>query len=364
MLNKHNLTETRQRFADWWQCSNTDRPLMQVRAWRDVPSAPLVTLPPFSSEQKHSDINIILPSYLNFAHSVDFLCEAIPNLNLNFGPGSMAIYTGAQPRFETDTVWYEPCISDISTHPALMFDPDNYWWQRHFSLVEEARKCVGEDMYVCMPDIVENIDIIAAMRDPQELCFDLFDHPEHVKRLIVDTDKLYFEYFDRFLPLVSIDNTMMFTAFDILGEGKVGKVQSDFAALIGTEQFDEFCLPSIKQQCDKLDYSYFHLDGKECIRHLDSLLAIESLSAIQWTPNVGMPDGGNEHWFSMYDKVRNAGKAMHVFINDGGFDGWLATADKFIKRYGCRGVYLLFPMMTQAQAQALEHHALTHWGSA
>ncbi|MCL2159002.1 MAG: trimethylamine corrinoid protein 2, partial [Oscillospiraceae bacterium] len=104
------------------------------------------------------------------------------------------------------------------------------------------------------------------------------------------------------------------------------------------------------------------LDGKECVKHLDALMGIESLQALQWTPGAGNPDCGNECWYPIYDKVKDAGKAMHVGIGDGGFDDWVNTADKFVGRYGCKGVYFLFPIMSLDQAQKLISKAEREWG--
>ncbi|MCL2546714.1 MAG: trimethylamine corrinoid protein 2 [Oscillospiraceae bacterium] len=362
MINKSNLSETQAMFEQWWRRENAQRPMMQVRAWLAEPTAKFNVPENYTAEQHHSDIDIIMPRFLNEIHSMEFRCEAVPNLNINFGPGSLAAYMGSEPRFEYDTVWYTECIKCVENYQNLQFDPENYWFKRHFALAAEAKRRSNDQFYVCMPDIVENIDIIAAMRGPEDMCFDLFDSPEHVKRLIDSADDIYFEYFDRFRDLLKIGDSMMYTAFDVLGEGKVAKVQCDFAALISPEHFCEFIVPSLTKQCNQLDHSIFHLDGKECIRHLDAIMGIESLQALQWTPNPGMPDGGNEYWHEqVYDKAKEAGKAMHVFIRDGGFDDWVKTADKFVRRYGCKGTYLLFPPMSMAEAMKLEEIALEKW---
>jgi len=228
-------------------------------------------------------------------------------------------------------------------------------------LIREAKKLSKDEFYVCIPDIIENADIISAMNGPQETCFDLMDNPKHIKRLIGNVDDIYFEYFDRFYDEVKIGESMMYTAFEILGEGKTAKIQCDFAAMIGPEQFRDFIVPSLTKQCEKLDHTVFHLDGKDCVKHLDALMKIDRLEALQWTSGAGQPDGGNEKWYPVYDKVKDAGKAMHVGIWDGKFEDWVKTADKFIKRYGCAGVYFLFPEMSEEEAKILINKAENEW---
>ena len=54
----------------------------------------------------------------------------------------------------------------------------------------------------------------------------------------------------------------------------------------------------------------YHLDGVDATRHLTALLEIEELNAIQWTPGVGQPQGGDPGWFPLYKRIREAGKGV------------------------------------------------------
>jgi len=67
--------------------------------------------------------------------------------------------------------------------------------------------------------------------------------------------------------------------------------------------FEQFVMPALTEQCDWLDYSMFHLDGHQCIPHLDLILSIDSLNAVEWTPDPQVPGGGNPRWFDMYRKI-------------------------------------------------------------
>ena len=40
-------------------------------------------------------------------------------------------------------------------------------------------------------------------------------------------------------------------------------------------------MPALSEQCQWLDNSMFHLDGSQCIVHLDALLEIDALDAIE-----------------------------------------------------------------------------------
>ena len=213
-----------------------------------------------------------------------------------------------------------------------------------------------------IPDLIENVDILSAMRGPQSFCFDLIDEPELMKQYIKQIDDLYFYYYDAMYDIIKgEDGSSSFTAFNIWGPGKTAKIQCDFSALMSPGQFREFVQPSLRKQCKKLDCSLYHLDGPDAIKHLDALMEIDELDALQWTAGAGQPDGGSEKWYPIYDKVRDAGKSLWIPLYDGTAQDCMDNAEKLVKRYGCDGMYLIFPDMEEEEAQTLLLKAERGW---
>jgi hypothetical protein len=62
-----------------------------------------------------------------------------------------------------------------------------------------------------------------------------------------------------------------------------------------------------------VDYAYYHLDGTTALQHLDSLLAMEEIDAIEWTPQSGLPQAGAPEWYELYRRIKAAGKSVHAF---------------------------------------------------
>ena len=77
------------------------------------------------------------------------------------------------------------------------------------------------------------------------------------------------------------------------------KVQCDTSAMFHPAMFAKFVVPALAEQCEWLDHAMFHLDGHQCIKHLDLLLGIDGLDAIEWTPDPQVPTGGDPAWYPM-----------------------------------------------------------------
>ena len=169
------------------------------------------------------------------------------------------------------------------------------------------------------------------------------DSPEDVKAGIEIIDELYFRYYEPFYEMLKEeDGTSSFTAFHVIGAGRIAKIQCDFCALISPQIFREMIQPSLRKQCLRLNHSIYHLDGPDAIKHLPALMEIKELQALQWTCGAGKPDGGSEDWYPIYDMVREAGKSLWIEMHDGTPKDWANRAKNLVKRYGTNGMYFLF----------------------
>jgi 5-methyltetrahydrofolate--homocysteine methyltransferase len=363
MKYKENWEETKEHFKAWWNRSKIGRPMLRIIAKRKTPLEELEPIdPPKNPEELHLDVIRRIKEMRNFCRTHIFMAEAFPAVDVNIGPGSMATYLGSEPIFAWDTVWYKECIKDWREFGPLRYDSDNYWWKKHLELIKYAKELANDDFLVNIPDIIEGIDILAAMRGPQNLCYDLIDEPELIKDYIDQIDELYFRYYNSMYEIVKGDNgSSSYTAFAIWGPGKTAKIQCDFSAMISPKQFREFVQPSLKKQCQKLDYTLYHLDGPDAIKHLDALMEIEELDALQWTPGAGQPDGGDERWYPIYDRVKKANKSLWISLENGGLEDWIKKSDKLVRRYGSDGLYLLFPIMEEEEALRLIDKAERDW---
>jgi 5-methyltetrahydrofolate--homocysteine methyltransferase len=337
-------------FEQWWNRENRKKPLMRIiAAGKQGKTVPVEA--PKEPREKWLNLPYVMGTSRNYFESHYFLADAYPSLTLTMGAGSMALYLGSEPEFDWYTIWFTSACAGPGEFRNLRYDENNPWWVLHQKLLKEAVELSKGDFFVNIPDIIENLDILSALRSPQNLCYDIMDEPGLVHEGVKIIDDLYFKYYDRCYELIrDEDNSSAFLGFNVLGKGRVAKLQCDFSALISPQVFRDYVQPSLRKQCQKLDHSVYHLDGPDAIKHVPALMEIKELDALQWTCGAGKPDGGSENWYPIYDQVKEAGKSLWIYLSDGSPEDRARNAQKLVKRYGATGLYLLFPDFPDLQS--------------
>ena len=385
MQYKENWEQTREKFVNFWNQKNTGRPLMHVLARKPEVEQYVGTTPPNGGndsiicqgryytlpeglwwkdlDDKYLNARGLVERYRAFCENHIFLAESFPNLDVSLGPGSTAAYLGSDVGFSEDTIWFKPCVEeDWDEHPEIKFDPQNAWFARHIALVRDARALMGDDALLDMPDLMENLDVLSSLRGAQELMMDLIEDPEMIEERVRQVTDAYFPIFDGFYEHVKdAEGGNAYNCFQIWAPGRLAKLQCDASAMMSTQMFDRFVMDSLKYQTEKLDYSMYHLDGPGAIKHLDSLMSLERLNCLQWTPGEPGPDGTQEKWFEVYDKAVSAGKSIWVHVCNGDVDDWIAGTDRVVQRFGVKGTFLWYPEMSLRDAEKLLTYAEDHW---
>lgn len=381
---KTNWDETKKKFRNYWAHKNTGRPLMCVIARRpeiekysdgrpvdagylgQICQGNYYNMPEElkwkDMEDKYQNAQRIVDRYRYFCDTHVFLGESFPNLNIDFGPGSTAAYLGSEIGFKEDTVWFQKCVEDWEDAPELVFDPENKWFKKHLQLAKDCRKLANGDFYVDMPDLMENIDVLASLRGALDCLYDMIDEPEEVAKRIQEVNDVYFEYYDRFYDIIKDEEGgNAYTVFQIWGPGRTVKLQCDFSAMMSPDNFRDLIQESLREQARKVDHVLYHLDGPQAIIHMDALMEIDEIDALQWTSGDAGPDGTLPDWDVIYDKAIAAGKSIWVKVYSGEFEDWIKNVDRIVQKYGSHSLFLLFPEMSMEQAVFLLDYAEEHW---
>ena len=312
LLWKENWGKAKENLIKWWKQEGMAISLVAERSTpRLIMQKPIK---PIDLDQCWIDpiYRCDVSEYYMVSH--DYLAEAFPYFDTQVGPGTLGIILGAKPTYDIETVWYEPCIYDLEKFTRIKLKTvGNNQLLEHIALIDEGLKRSNKRYLVGIPDLIENVDTLAAMRGNEQLLYDLVERPSWVHERLAEINQAYFTLFNILFEKVKDDDGgNAFAAFYIWGPGKTAKLQCDFSAMISPHMFQEFVVPYLSTQCKWLDYSLYHLDGTTALHHLDELLKIKNLNAIEWTPQAGHPGGGSREWYDLYKRIKRGGKSIQA----------------------------------------------------
>lgn len=305
---KSNLEETKRRYIDWWNHKGIVLNMWEhfqegVKPHAEVaPPAPAKDL-----SQKWFDPQW-RAGYLDWyvAHSC-LKADILPVANTQLGPGSLAAILGGVFEGGEDTIWIHP---DPDFKDEIVFNPEHPNWILHKELLKACKAKANGHYYVGMPDLMEGLDVLAALKGTDRVLLDTVMQPEILEQQMQQINDIYFQVFDELYDIIREGDEMAFCYFSSWAPGKMSKLQSDISTMISEEDYRRFVQPFIREQCQKIDYTLYHLDGVGAMHHLSALLEIEELNAIQWTPGVGEPQGGSPKWYDLYKKILAGGKSI------------------------------------------------------
>ncbi len=332
MMNKNNWEQTIQRFDRFWKGAEA---LRIVVADVKRPGPVFVDIEDYSDERNYF---IQQSDYLK---SGSYHGDAIPDIAPYLGPGSLAIFIGAKPFYANGAIWYESGCKDLSGVYGLCedfisrfdeFGKMAYWYRRSIDIARLLKNNEHRGYVTSIPDLEQNLDILSAIMGPAELLMAINDDAagvvETLELMYCVWEKAYESHWE--IATGKGETECAFTHYNIIGKGRTSILQSDISCMLSPGMFNRFEMPLLRKQAGHLDNIIYHLDGPGAERHLDSILSIEEIAAVQWVPGAGNPGNADSCWNPIYDKIVEAGKGLYVFLMPEEIDG-------FIQRYGsCR----------------------------
>ncbi|OHB57624.1 MAG: hypothetical protein A2Y12_17940 [Planctomycetes bacterium GWF2_42_9] len=314
---KPDLNDAQDAFNHFWAREKWKRPLLCAA----VPKAGSKPLPydfdPMPLRYKRAiegDWSTQFDCLNKWFQNTTFMAEAIPFFAPDFGPDQFAAFLGTQFYFSDssqETNWVYPVLQNSSEY-QIEFDVTNQTWQSVLEYTQRLAEFADGKFLVGVCDFHSNIDALSALRTPERLCMDFYDHPELVANAMISIRTIYNSIYDE-LYFAGINNngkgTIGWAPFWCAG--KFATIQSDFICMVSPEIARRFILPAIEAEAEFLDHSVFHLDGPGALRHLDNILAIKNIDVIQWVPGTGQKRMWE--WLEILKKCREAGKGLHIY---------------------------------------------------
>jgi hypothetical protein len=348
LQNKPDFEPAMKRIDAWFDREMIDRPPVRFaehnadfsgahtlagRSWPDLKS-------------RWFDADYQVDYFLESIRGRTFHGETFPIFCPNLGPNVYAAYYGAEVEFGEVTSWIRHGIRDWDDVRKLKFSRENEYYRKIEELTRVAlERCAGLFM-VGYTDLHGSLDCAADWRDPQLLCLDIFDCPENIHKLVRLANENFLPTFDHYDAALKERGQLSVNWMGIPSRGRIHIPSCDFAANISAENFTEFYLPSLLAEVQAMTHNIFHLDGKGMIRHLDRILQVPEIQAIQWVQGVGN-DLPIMQWLPLLERIRAAGKSLVVDLQ-------LSELEPFIAEMEPQGLYLCLAAPPDVQPEILK----------
>ncbi len=300
-----------------------------------------------SVTEKWTDIDRRTLSAKETYDNIKYYAEGFPSVFTNFGPGSMAPCIGGDFVLAESTIWFDrnPIIKNWSEVPELRLYEDSEMWKLTMNLTESLCRNSQGKYYTSMADIGGSLDVVASLRGSEELLYDLIDYPGEVKKVHNKVEEIWKNVYSKLYKVTSSYQDGMTSWMPIWCKDRYYPLQCDFCAMISPDMFKEFVRPNLAAQADWLDHSIYHLDGPNAVCHLDYLLDIPSLDAIQWSPGDGRMPIYDESYFDMYNKIARSGKGLVLFSVP------FSKLENVLKNISTKGLYINMGVDSDEEAE-------------
>jgi len=310
---KPDLEETMRRMDAFWMREPMERPLVQFILNKPIDKQiPLPVSNHITSADRWMDAQFQAELTDATLSNQIFMAETLPIAFPNIGPDVLPSFYGCPLHFgDYGTSWSDPVLLDWAQADDLHLNWDSPYHKKLLEITDAMLETRKGKYLVGMPDWHPGGDLIAALRDPQNLALDMIYAQEDVKKFLNRVRPDYFQLFDFWYKKLTADGLPLTSWLPLAAYGKYYIPSNDFSGMISTRMYTEIFLPGIIAECKYLDRSIYHLDGPGALRHLDKILSIPELHAIQWVPGAGKEIFSM--WVEVYQRIQAAGKGIIVY---------------------------------------------------
>lgn len=357
MATIQDMPQVKERLAGFWNREKTDRICFAVVA----PNQPGAEISMFRNlETGHienerlknwTDPDTIYTNAVRRIENTYFGGDAFPVLFSNYGTSGHCNYFGAKPVYEKDTIWFDPCWQSLEQAETAIFNQSIL--QQHLTLSQALAKKAQGQFFISMPDHCGTADAIGHLYGTENLLMDMIEEPELVKKAssIVNAGwkKANEAFYEMLYPLS--ENGVAHAWMYLWAPGKLQHMQADISVMLSPANYEEFILPELEEQIEWLDYPVYHFDGIEQTQHLDMILSLKKLKAIQWTHVAGQAPA-LQH-LNVLKRMQQAGKSLIIMTPP-------EDVPALMKHLDHKGLYLNCETSTADEARQLVDYVSTH----
>ena len=305
---KPDLDEAARRWAAFYEGEIIDRPIVCVTAPRDGHEP----VPPVTyRERAFADVDALIDRALARAETHYWGGEAVPAFFPSIGPDEIAVFAGAEFHWSDDsgdTNWSVPFVDDWEASLPLRLQTDHPLYRRLLTVYRRGAERMAGKMLLQPPDLHTNMDLVAAVRGPQQLCLDVIDCPEIVDQAMVYARAVFRELWADVVEAGRMEERGYCHAF--YSPSGAAVLQCDFSCMISPAMFRRWVLPALEEEAAIVRHALYHWDGPGALVHTADLLASRGLFSLSYVPGAGR--GEHIDYLDLLLHVQAGGKAVQV----------------------------------------------------
>ncbi len=355
---KPDFEQVKFEFCAFWQNENHKRALIAVTAPLDDGKGyeRLYDINRFNDNDYQSithwwcdpDENVKRHEYI-FKHTY-YGGEALPIAFCNWGAMVLCAFYGSTPIFNKKSVWYNKVIIDWDSW-SFNFDKNRNQYYKTMVEITNAFVKHGKGRYFAgMPELGSAGDVLSLMRGMDSMCLDIYDCPDRLKASIDYITCSFLclqdELYSIIKPTGGGGSTLAWMSLWMPGKNG-NQLACDFSWVISNADFKKFFMDELLAEATWSDFPVYHLDGPMCMKnHLDLLLEIPKIKAIQWTPGAGSPPASTKGYLPIYRKILQSGKRLILIAEP-------HEVDLLTKELPPQGLFIKTTAHDKQQADAL-----------
>ncbi|NUQ62362.1 MAG: hypothetical protein HUU20_07730 [Pirellulales bacterium] len=274
------------RYHQWRLRQDVERPMIGLIWEPDIPPLPEFLARVGSGAEvspDEIDPELFFPAVERWhRHDAELTCDTIQRFTPAFGIPWMEAIAGCRVIAKPGSLWAEPCLESYQDRPSLRLDAQNPWLRTLVAFTRAMVERSAGRFPVAVPQMRGPLDVLAAMRTPEQMCIDLVEQPEEVRTVLGELADLWIGVGRAVLDRIPPFRGGYMGRMGMWAPGPAITPQNDVSTLLSPRTYAQFGLPGDRKIVENFPFTEYHMHSTEH-RHVDALLGLERLTAIEFT---------------------------------------------------------------------------------
>lgn len=329
-FSESNLQKIQSRLENWWNHGEQKYPCL--KAIKQIPNQS----PAPDTQDLHkwwTDVDFVIDRQMALIDNQNYLGAATPYHYVDIGASAMVGVLGAEMEYvNQSTIWAHPKLTTTAQVLDVRLDRTNFFYRLIYEITRRSTALAKDHHYVTPFALGGAADTIAGLYGSENLLIDMVQNQQSVVRAMAMITQIWIEVFNEISEIIAEGGNYGGIGWTgVWAPGTTFPIQEDFSYMISNEMFEKFCLPQIRDMADAMDYPMYHLDGKDAVRHVKSLLKVDNLKAIQWEPGAGSDN--IRQWYDLLKCILNSKRSVQICAR-------AEEVDDLVKNVGTRGLLI------------------------